>query len=399
MAADGRIHAAPTHLATPHSRAQYASPNLGGVPNPKKGARFGNECRALFGKREGWSIVASDQNGLQDRGLANSLIRFDGGIYAAQFINGADTHWQTTIALDLIAEGTKRNKTNAVHTAIREGAKRFRYAFIFGAGEARVGRIILDICRTVQTIDPDSDLRAKFFGTAEHPNEVVLQQVGKRVRDRFIAATRGLKPLRELLKHQAETQHWVSGLDGRRVPTGEPYKALNRLVTASEAVLCKRWLVSVYDELRTRFQYGPDGDAYLTLWLHDELVVSCRKEIAEQIAELLVRHARKAGEPYKFSVPLDADYKIGRSWAGEPLDKSNFKAAEHGPDVELVVTDGPAPAQCDDGLDDDAATEEITEVEAVVPKDFFAPQRTPRVRRFRTASRLLSFFARRAAPG
>ena len=34
----------------------------------------------------------------------------------------------------------------------------------------------------------------------------------------------------------------------------------------------------------------------------------------------MVHWAKEAGEHYKFKVPLDADYKIGRSWAGEPLD-------------------------------------------------------------------------------
>jgi hypothetical protein len=34
----------------------------------------------------------------------------------------------------------------------------------------------------------------------------------------------------------------------------------------------------------------------------------------------MVRHAREAGEFYNFRVPLDADYKIGRSWAGEAVD-------------------------------------------------------------------------------
>jgi DNA polymerase I-like protein with 3'-5' exonuclease and polymerase domains len=323
VAADERIHTAPIHIGTPHSRAQYASPNLGGIPNPKKGARFGNECRTLFAAREGWAMIACDQNNLQDRGLAHYLAKFDGGAYAKLFINGVDTHWLTASNLDLIAKGTERDKARTTHTALREGSKKFRYAFLYGAGAARIGRIILDICRTVQAIDPNSDLRTKFFGTAEHPNKAALEQVGKRVLDRFMAATPGLAPLRKMLEQQAAMQQWVLGLDGRHVPTGEKYKALNRIVTASEAVICKWWLVSVYNELCARFRYGPDGDAYITLWLHDELVVSCRQEIAEQVAEILVRHAKLAGEHYGLKVPLDAECKVGCNWAGDPINKSN----------------------------------------------------------------------------
>jgi hypothetical protein len=53
------------------------------------------------------------------------------------------------------------------------------------------------------------------------------------------------------------------------------------------------------------------------LWVHDELVACCRPD---QVGEIMVRHAREAGAFYNFRVPLDADYKIGRSWAGEAID-------------------------------------------------------------------------------
>jgi len=58
----------------------------------------------------------------------------------------------------------------------------------------------------------------------------------------------------------------------------------------------------------------------IALWIHDEIVAVCRPEIAEQVGEILVRHARKAGEPYGFRVPLEAEFKVGRDWAGTPLE-------------------------------------------------------------------------------
>jgi hypothetical protein len=91
-------------------------------------------------------------------------------------------------------------------------------------------------------------------------------------------------------------------------------------VTSAEAIICKRWLVQVFDELCARFRYGWHGDAVITLWIHDEIAVCCRTEIAEQIGEILVRHAREPGKFYDFKVPLDADYKVGSSWAGEPIE-------------------------------------------------------------------------------
>src|SRR5262249_7786826 len=129
-----------------------------------------------------------------------------------------------------------------------------------------------------------------------------------------------LQALRAKLSTEHRRRGWIEGLDGRRVPTEADYKALNRIVTASEAIICKRWLLGVYAELCARFRYGPDGDAYLALWIHDELVVCCRPAVAEQVGEILVRHAREAGGHYGFRVPLDAEFKIGRDWAGTPID-------------------------------------------------------------------------------
>src|SRR5262249_53514153 len=129
--------------------------------------------------------------------------------------------------------------------------------------------------------------------------------------------TPGLGRLQEKLQRHADRRGYLPGLDDRRVPVRALYTSLNYIVTSSEAIICKRWMVQVYDELCARFRYGWDGDAVIVLWVHDELIACCRPEIANQVGEIMVRHARDAGAFYNFRVPLDADYKIGRSWAGE----------------------------------------------------------------------------------
>jgi len=126
------------------------------------------------------------------------------------------------------------------------------------------------------------------------------------------------------------------------------YTALNYIITSSEAIICKRWMVEVYDELCARFRYGWDGDVLITLWIHDELVTCCRPEIADQVGEIMVRHARKAGEFYNFRVPLDAEYKIGRSWAGDARDGDNK------PTIELI-----RPEEGADGDGPDETTDTI----------------------------------------
>jgi hypothetical protein len=62
-----------------------------------------------------------------------------------------------------------------------------------------------------------------------------------------VAATPGLKELRHALEKQGR-RGWLPGLDGRRVPVRALYTALSYAVT-TEAIICKRWLVNVRDEL------------------------------------------------------------------------------------------------------------------------------------------------------
>jgi DNA polymerase I-like protein with 3'-5' exonuclease and polymerase domains len=252
---NGRIHGSIVHIGTRHSRAKHMKPNLAQVPNPKRGKPFGTECRALFRPSDDWVIVAADQASLQDRGLAHYLHPHDNGVYAKAFVEGADTHWRSAIALGLVAEGMVRDKENKIHTAIREGAKRFRY----GCQSTTAGRIIYDTTRNVQQLDSSSDLHQQFFGRAAHPGESALKQVGTKALKRFIDGTPGLGHLQEKLQKHADNYGWLPGLDGRRVPVRALYTSLNYIVTSSEAIICKRWMVRVHDELCARFR--TDGTA------------------------------------------------------------------------------------------------------------------------------------------
>jgi DNA polymerase I-like protein with 3'-5' exonuclease and polymerase domains len=301
VGADGRIHGGLVHIGTPHSRAKHLAPNLAQVPNPKKAKPFATECRALFRHPGDWVFVCCDQASLQDRAYAHHLAEFDGGAYAQAFLAGIDRHWHNAIALGLVAAGTERDKESKLHNALREGAKPFHYAFLFGAGAGRCGEILRETVRIAQQIEP----------TYAAPTD------GKQARDRFIAATPGLQRLRYKLEAQVERQQWLPGLDGRRIPCRAQYTALNYALTSIEAIVCKRWLVNVYDELHERFRYGWDGEVVIPLWTHDEIACCCRPEIADQVGEIMVRHAKEAGEHYGLRVPLAAEYKIGKSWAGD----------------------------------------------------------------------------------
>jgi hypothetical protein len=276
---------------------------------------------------------------LQDRGFAHYLAEFDGGAYAEAFLAGLDPHWATAQALGFVAPETPRDKESRLHGVLREGCKGWRYGFLFGMSGKRAGSIIYNTIKAaMRTTNSHCTLMYEFFGT-DTPSAAVIEAAGAKAINKFIDATPGLRELRQRLKTQVDKHHWILGLDGRRVPVDSAHKALNFAVASTEAIICKRWLVKVHNELAHRFAYGWDGDVVLVGWIHDELVACCRPEVADLVGEVMVRWAKEPGEHYGFRCALDADYKIGRSWAGDVV-------LPPAPEPPLVAFEPPAiPAQ------------------------------------------------------
>jgi DNA polymerase I-like protein with 3'-5' exonuclease and polymerase domains len=401
--ANGRIHGGLIHIGTPHSRAKHVSPNLAQVPNPKRGKPLAAECRSLFRADNGWVFVCCDQAGLQDRAFAHYLAEFDNGAYAKAYLNGLDPHWKTATDLELITKNTALDKQNRVHAAIREHSKGFRYGFLFGAGQDRAGHIIYNTVRTVHQIDVNNGLRQQFFGANnKRPNETALKRVGKQALEKFIAGTPGLQRLRAKLTARVASHGWLPGLDGRRVPVDAQYKALNFQLSSAEAIITKRWLVNVFDELQQKFKYGWAGDAVITLWIHDEIAACCRPEIADQVGEIMVRHAKEPGNFYHFKVPLDADFTIAPTWGGadsaaesppiapepivdeteqlapEPADDDEAETPAAGPDdvdIDAIVIEAPPP-----GLED-AFADMRAFIAAIATRHFPSPKKSEKPRR------------------
>lgn len=311
---DGRIHGVINPMGTITSRGAHMFPNLGQVPSAKK--PYGPEFRDLFRiDKPGWVFVGADQEGLELRGLAHYLAKFDGGKYAETVISG-DPHWLHACVMGL-AEG-ERDKHNQLHTIVREdGSKRFIYAYIYGCGDEKAGMIIYAaLLNALRNGGPEgAAVYEKFFGDpAKPPRAAAIKKVGKTVRNAFLTRINGFGTLQKQIAEQVTKRKRVPGLDGRRIPVRSEHSALNFLIQSAGAIICKRWLADAFEECCSKFKLGWDGDFCFVLWVHDEIQVCCRKEVAEAIGEILVRNARKAGEPYGFRVPLDSKAVQGRSW-------------------------------------------------------------------------------------
>lgn len=303
---DGRIHGVINPMGTTTSRAAHFLPNLGQVPN--MASPYGPECRELFYAPKGWKFLGADMSGLELRALAHYLVPLDGGKYM-RIVTDGDVHWLHANVMGLVSGD--RDKHNALHTLIREdGSKRFIYAYIYGAWDEMCGTIMHDCLVKAKRLSPEGEaLYQKFFS---HDN---IKTVGRRTRANFLKRIDGFEKLKDRLDNQVERYGWVYGLDDRKIPIRSKHSALNFLIQSCGAILCKRWACDVFEDLCSKYRLGPDGDFQLVLWIHDELQLLVRDGLEKEIGDIIVKHARAAGEPYGFRGPLDSQAKAGANWA------------------------------------------------------------------------------------
>lgn len=246
-------------------RAIHINPNLGQVP--ANDAPYGHECRALFKVRPGKKLVGADCSGLELRMLAHFMARWDGGKYGETLLTG-DIHTMNQ---------------NAAGLPTRANAKTFIYAFLYGAGDAKIGLIV-------------------GKGAEE----------GKRLKAKFLKGLPALKALIEAVKHKVRTQGYLIGLDGRRLICRSQHSALNTLLQSAGALVCKRWLVEIHDALKAE---GLDKHCTQVGWIHDEVQIEVDEEHAESVGRICAAAAVRAGAFFSLRIPTAGEYKIGTCWA------------------------------------------------------------------------------------
>ena len=263
---DGCIHHSCT-LATQTGRNAHRGPNLGQVVSAPW-------ARELFVPHPGMVMVGCDLEGLELRCLGHYLAKFDQGAFADVVLNG-DIHQQNA---DRVG-------------CTRKEVKTLTYAFIYGAGDQKLGH----------SLRPElSDSQKK--------------QLGQELRRKFLNAIPGLEPLIDAVKERVRTNNRLRGLDGRPIFCRAEHASLNYLLQSAGAIISKRWLVIGQDMLdEAGLTY--DRDYTRCAYVHDEQQFSVIPAEADTVARLLEQAALRAGEYYNFRVPITAAADVGNNWA------------------------------------------------------------------------------------
>ena len=290
---NGRIYGRCNTLGAVTRRCTHSSPNLAQIPAGKhddngfvlgiEGNGWGNEFRDLFIVPENYLMVGADGSGLELRTLAHYLYLFDEGEYAKIVLDG-DIH-------------TKNQEDAGLPT--RNNAKTFIYAFLYGAGDVKIGEIV----------EPNASMERK-------------KKLGASLKKKFMENNKALKSLITAIKERAGERKFVYDLDGNKLFIRSTHSAPNMLLQSCGAIVMKYWAVEVDDVLQEMGYENSDDvlhtdrthDYENVLNIHDEAQLEAKKEIAEEVAMVQRTAFNNVGRELKMNIRIDGEAKIGSSW-------------------------------------------------------------------------------------
>jgi DNA polymerase I-like protein with 3'-5' exonuclease and polymerase domains len=281
---EGLIHAYVNCGGTISGRASHVSPNLGQVPAvmvDKSGilkgraGDHGYECRELFYVPEPFVMTGIDLSGIELRCLGEKLSKYDGGTYLDIILNG-DPHTFNQGIWELPTRGHAK-------TAI--------YAFVYGAGDIKLGSIVAPLA-----------------------SEEEQKKIGAHMRQLMMTKLPAFKALMQEVQGYAR-KGYIPGLDGRRLYVRSKHSALNTWLQSDAALIAKKWVCLTEEYLLDAgLEQGWDADFVFLLWIHDEEQLASRGllNIIEGCAK---RAAADAGLHFGYKCPIAAEAKHGFNWA------------------------------------------------------------------------------------
>ncbi len=260
---DGRI---PSILNGITNTFRHKHKVVANVPRPT--SLFGKEMRSVFSVPPGRDFVGADVSGLELRMLAHWM-RDDE--YIHQILYG-DIHTFNQLKAGL---------------PNRDAAKTFIYAFLYGAGDAKIGSIV--------------------GGSSKR---------GRELKEDFFSSIPSLRILVDKVQRFANNYGFVPSVDNRKIyiRTFEGrvmvHTALNAKLQGDGSIVTKRAMV-ITNELiaRQRLQ------AEQILFYHDEYGYESDSYCSEEVGGLMVKGMNDAGKYYNLRIPIDGKYAIGKDWS------------------------------------------------------------------------------------
>ena len=258
---DSRVHGKVLTLKTVTGRMAHHSPNMAQIPAVR--SPYGKECRECWTVSNPYthSIVGTDASGLELRCLAHLM---------------NDTNFTD----EVLTGDIHTANMNMAGLTNRDQAKTFIYAFMYGAGASKIGKIV-------------------GKGAKE----------GQQLIDRFLSNMPALKRVRDGVT-KAGMRGKIKGIDGRLLHVRSPHAALNTLLQGAGAVVCKLWLVNMNKRIQST-----GVDAKLVASIHDEYQYEVAKKDVQKFGSITKDAMKDTEQQLQMKCPLDNEWKEGTTWA------------------------------------------------------------------------------------
>ena len=257
---DNKVHGKVMTLRTITGRMAHNSPNMAQIPAVY--SPYGKACRGLWTVSDitKYKLVGTDASGLELRCLAHYLNDTN---YTDEILNG-DIHTKNMELAGL--EG-------------RAQAKTFIYAFLYGAGPEKIGKIV---------------------GEGRDKGNILI--------NRFLSNLPALKRLRNQVEN-ASRRGKIKAIDGRYLKVRSTHSALNTLLQGAGAIICKQWLLHIIKRV-----YNKKLDVKLVASVHDEYQFEVANEDVNEFCSITKIAMKETEKTLNLRCPLDNDYKVGVTW-------------------------------------------------------------------------------------
>lgn len=279
---DGRIYGRVNPNGAVTGRMTHSRPNIAQCDKDPR-------MRALWTAKPGWKLVGCDAEGIEARMLAHYLVKWDKGAFADRLLNGdkskgTDVHSANAQAVIGVGFGVNR-----------DAAKVLLYALMYGAGDPKLGNIVLD------------NLRDRGIKRPALP----AREIGALVRMALAKSMTGIDKLAAATAARTKAKKPMTGLDGRLLRARGVNSSLNTLLQSAGAVAMKVALKLFWDL---------HGSAHGNTWafvvnVHDEVQIECEPALAETLGQSFADCITEAGVQLGVKCPLAGAFAVGDTWA------------------------------------------------------------------------------------
>ncbi len=269
----GRIHPEFKSLGAVTGRFSCCDPNVQQIPAKSE---LGKRLRSAFIAEEGHKLIVADYSQMELRVLAH----FSADPLLLEAYNGAaETDLHTLTAQKMFKQQDVTKEQRAI-------AKMLNFGIVYGISATGLFRRLHMLGIKVTLPDCERFIKTYF-------------QTYKEVDDFLKKAARRIK-----------SRGYVQTLHGRRRRLSgktkrEVRQAQNFMIQATAADIFKTALIAVHESL-------PEG-ASIVAQIHDEIIIECPADIAEDVNALTVAAMQQA--PDGFKVPMRVDAHIVDRWS------------------------------------------------------------------------------------